>query len=172
VSALIEKYHRADRRITAFMADHGITLLRVSLGIVFLWFGALKFFPGMSPATELAAKTIRTLTGGALSDSAAIYILASWESLIGVGLIVGRLLRTTLLFLWIQMAGTLTPLVFFPNEVFRVIPIAPTLEGQYIIKNVVLISAAIVIGATVRGGKVIADPEPALRAKQLERVAD
>lgn len=150
------------------MADHGITLLRISLGIIFLWFGVLKFFPGLSPATELAAKTMKVLTGGALSDSAAIYILATWESLIGLGLIAGRLLRTVLLLLWLQMLGTLTPLVLFPSEVFTVIPIAPTLEGQYIIKNLVLISAALVIGATVRGGKVVADPGAARRAKKDE----
>ncbi|MGH7710770.1 MAG: hypothetical protein ACREOG_05775 [Gemmatimonadaceae bacterium] len=161
-------YHRVDRRLTRFMADHGITLLRISLGVVFLWFGALKFFPGVSPATDLAVRTIRVMTGGALSDAAAIYVLATWECLIGIGLILGRLLRTTLLLLWLQMAGTLTPLFFFPDEVFRVIPFAPTLEGQYIIKNVVLISAAIVIGATVRGGKVIADPRAAARAKRAE----
>jgi uncharacterized membrane protein YkgB len=151
------------------MADHGVTLLRISLGVVFLWFGALKFFPGMSPATDLATRTIRMLTGGALSDTSAIYVLATWETLIGIGLLAGRFLRTTLALLWVQMAGTLLPLAFFPDEVFRVIPIAPTLEGQYIIKNVVLISAAIVIGATVRGGKVIADPGPAAQAKRQTR---
>ncbi|MGQ0641706.1 MAG: hypothetical protein ACT4P6_13235 [Gemmatimonadaceae bacterium] len=155
---LVGLYHRVDRRFTQLMADHGVTLLRISLGVVFLWFGALKFFPGISPATDLATRTIRILSGAALSDATAIYVLATWETLIGLGLLVGRLLRTTLLLLWVQMAGTLLPLVFFPDEVFRIIPIAPTLEGQYIIKNVVLISAAIVIGATVRGGRVIAEP--------------
>lgn len=162
-------YRSADKRITRFMADHGITVLRISLGIVFLWFGALKFFPGMSPATDLAARTIRAITGGLLSDAVALNVLATWESLIGLGLIAGRLLRTTLFLLWLQMAGTLLPLVLFPGEVFTVIPFAPTLEGQYIIKNVVLISAAIVIGATVRGGRVIADPGPAERAKREQR---
>ena len=166
-----DRYHRFDRSITHFMADHGITLLRISVGIVFLWFGALKFFPGMSPATELAARTIRVLTGGALSDSAALYILATWECLIGLGLIAGQLLRVVLLLLWMQMAGTLMPLFFFPREVFKVIPFAPTLEGQYIIKNVVIISAAIVIGAIVRGGKVIADPGAAARAKRSEAMS-
>ena len=151
------------------MADHGITLLRISVGIVFLWFGVLKYFPGMSPATDLAVRTIRVLTGGALSDGTALYILATWECLIGLGLIVGKLLRVVLLLLWLQMAGTLMPLFFFTDEVFKVIPIAPTLEGQYIIKNVVIISAAIVIGATVRGGKVVADPQAASRAKKADR---
>ncbi len=169
VGAISDLYHRVDRSITRFMAAHGITLLRISVGVVFLWFGALKFFPGMSPATDLAARTIRMLTGGALSDSAALYILATWECLIGLGLIAGQHLRVVLLLLWLQMAGTLMPLFFFPDEVFNVIPFAPTLEGQYIIKNVVIISAAIVIGATVRDGKVIADPHPAARAKQQEQ---
>jgi uncharacterized membrane protein YkgB len=169
VKVVARLYRKADKRITRFMADHGITAVRISLGIVFLWFGALKFFPGMSPATDLAVRTIRVLTGGALSDSAAVYILATWECVIGLGLIGGRFLRAILLLLWLQMAGTLMPLIFFPAEVFQVIPWVPTLEGQYIIKNVVLISAAIVIGATVRGGRVIADPGPAERAKSEER---
>lgn len=151
------------------MADHGITFLRISVGIVFLWFGALKFFPGMSPAIDIAVRTIRVLTGGALSDTTALYILATWECVIGLGLIAGQLLRVILLLLWLQMAGTLMPLVFFPDEVFKVIPFAPTLEGQYIIKNFVIISAAIVIGATVRGGKVVADPRAAASAKKADK---
>jgi uncharacterized membrane protein YkgB len=142
---------RIDRRLTAWMARHGIVLLRMSLGIIFLWFGALKFFPGLSPAQELAARTIQTLTLGALSPRAAVAVLAVWESLIGLGLLTGVFLRGTLLLLWLQMLGTITPLILFPGETFTMFPIAPTLEGQYIIKNIVLISAGIVIGATVRG---------------------
>jgi uncharacterized membrane protein YkgB len=134
------------------MAAHGITMLRVSLGIVFLWFGALKFFPGLSPATDLAARTITQLTFGAVRPSVSVPVLATWECLIGLGLITGVMLRTTLLMLAVQMLGTLTPLVLFPGEVFTRIPYAPTLEGQYIIKNAVLVSAAVVVGATVRGG--------------------
>jgi hypothetical protein len=68
-------------------------------------------------------------------------------------------MRVTLLLLFLQMLGTLTPVFLFPNEVFVRIPYAPTLEGQYIIKNAVLISAGIVLGATVRGGRLVADPE-------------
>jgi predicted permease len=56
------------------------------------------------------------------------------------------------------MLGTVTPVFLFPNEVFTALPFAPTLEGQYIIKNIVLVSAGLVIGATVRGGRVVADP--------------
>jgi uncharacterized membrane protein YkgB len=151
---------RIDRSLTAWMARHGVTLLRMSLGLVFLWFGALKFFPGLSPAQELAARTIRTLSFGILTPETAVTVLAIWESLIGLGLLTGVFLRGTLLLLWLQMLGTITPLILFPGETFTRFPFAPTLEGQYIIKNVVLISAGIVIGATVRGGRLSAGAAP------------
>lgn len=152
-------FDRIDQSLTSWMARYGILLLRISLGIVFLWFGALKFFPGLSPAAGLAAKTIATLTFGAIPSETALFILAAWESLIGIGLIFGFYLRATLLLLWVQMLGTITPIFLFPSEVFSVVPYAPTLEGQYIFKNLVLISAGLVIGATVRGGRVVADPQ-------------
>jgi uncharacterized membrane protein YphA (DoxX/SURF4 family) len=147
-----------DARITGWMARHGVPLLRISLGVVFLWFGALKFFPGLSPAHDLAARTIQRLSFGAIGPSISVPVLATWECLIGIGLILGVFLRAVLLLLAVQMLGTLTPLVLFPSEVFTHGPYAPTLEGQYIIKNAVLISAAIVIGATVRGGRMVAEP--------------
>lgn len=143
------------------MARYGIVLLRISLGIVFLWFGALKFFPDLSPAEDLASRTINQLTFGLISEDVALMILATWECLIGLGLIFGVFLRVTLLLLFVQMLGTITPIIFFPNEVFTQIPYATTLEGQYIIKNMVLISAGFVIGATVRGGGMISEPEVA-----------
>lgn len=152
-------FDRIDKALTGWMAKYGILLLRVSLGVVFLWFGALKFFPGLSPAENLAARTISKLTLGYLAPQTAVFILAIWESLIGIGLLFGLYLRATLFLLWVQMLGTITPLFLFPAEVFHVFPFAPTLEGQYIIKNIVLVSAGLVIGATVRGGRVVAEPE-------------
>jgi uncharacterized membrane protein YphA (DoxX/SURF4 family) len=152
------EFDRVDARVTQLMARYGIVLLRIGLGIVFFWFGVLKFFPGLSPAQDLALRTIDVLTFGLMPPALAIFILAAWECLIGIGLITGLFLRTTIFLLLAQMVGTVTPVFFFPREVFTVIPIAPTLEGQYIIKNVVLVAAALVIGATVRGGRVVADP--------------
>ena len=76
-----------------------------------------------------------------------------------MGLIFGLFMRTTLLLLFLQMIGTVSPVFLFPDAVFTAIPYAPTLEGQYIIKNLVLVSAGLVIGATVRGGGVVSDPE-------------
>lgn len=148
---------RVDVRLTRWMAHHGLTLLRISLGIVFLWFGALKFFPGLSPAHDLAARTIEQLSGGLVGQNVSVPVLAAWECLIGLGLLFGVFLRAVLLLLVVQMLGTLTPLILFPGEVFTHVPYAPTLEGQYIIKNAVLISAAIVLGATVRGGGLVAE---------------
>jgi uncharacterized membrane protein YphA (DoxX/SURF4 family) len=147
-----------DIEITAWMAKHAVTFARVALGIVFFWFGILKFFPGLSPAEQLAGRTIEQITFGMVQSSVSLPILATLECLIGLGLFTGIALRTTLLLLFVQMLGTLLPLVLFPAETFIIFPVAPTLEGQYIIKNLVLISAAIVVGATVRGGRLVAKP--------------
>lgn len=154
---------RIDARVTAWMARYGILLLRLALGLVFLWFGAIKFVPGWSPAAELAARTIETLTAGAVSGAAGLQILALWESLIGIGLLLGRFLRLTLAMLFVQMPGTMLPLVMFPEATFVHVPYAPTIEGQYIIKNLVLVSAAIVVGATVRGGRLVNSPKAGSR---------
>lgn len=149
-----------DRRITRVLAAAAIPVLRIALGFVFLWFGALKFFPGLSPAQDLAARTIETLSLGIVTPAVSLPFLAAWECLIGIGLLSGRFLRATLLLLVVQMAGTLTPLFLFPTETFTQFPFAPTLEGQYIIKNLVLVAAAMVVGATVRGGQLDPEPEP------------
>jgi uncharacterized membrane protein YkgB len=145
-----------DIRLTSWMARHGVTFTRLALGIVFLWFGVIKFVPGWSPAADLASRTIGRLSFGIIGPPIALPLLAAWETLIGLGLLSGRFLRVTLLLLFVQMPGTMMPLILFPAETFKAFPYAPTLEGQYIIKNLVLVSAAIVIGATVRGGQLLA----------------
>ena len=155
---LVETYDRIDARITEVLARIGVPVVRIALGVVFLWFGVLKFFPDLSPAADLATRTIERLTLGAVTPDLALPLLATWESLIGLGLLSGRFLRATLLLLAVQMAGTVTPLILFPAEAFTQFPIAPTLEGQYILKNIVLIGAAMVVGATVRGGRLVAEP--------------
>lgn len=159
-------YMGADDKITFFMRQYGILLLRISLGTVFFWFGFLKFFPGLSPADQIATETITNLTFGIVQPNISIIILAIWETLIGLGLISGRFLRITLLLLFTQMMGAMTPLLLFPSETFTLFPYAPTLEGQYIIKNLVLISAGLVVGATVRGGRIIEEKDK--KHKQLQ----
>jgi len=147
-------FNKVDIAVTNWMAKNGLFLLRTSIGIIFFWFGILKFFEGMSPAEGLAIKTIETLTFGLLSETVIIYGLAAWEVLIGIGLLLNIYLRATLVLLFLQMIGTFTPLFLFPSEVFYVFPVSFTLEGQYIVKNIVVVSAGIVLGATVRGAGI------------------
>ena len=155
----IESYYQAlDQRITGWMARTGLLLLRLSLGVIFFWFGFLKFFPGTSSAESIAAQTIEVLTFGLLSPRLSVVLLAIWECVIGLGFLICVGMRVTLFLLFTQMMGTITPLFFFPAETFLLAPWVPTLEGQYIIKNLVLISAGIVLGATVRGGKLTVEP--------------
>lgn len=151
-------FQAIDRRVTQWLAEHGLTLLRISLGAVFIWFGVLKFWPGLSPADQLATETIDQLSFGLVTPDVARVLLAILETVIGIGLITGKFMRFTLLLLVGQMLGAATPLFLFP-EVTWSSPFVPTLEGQYILKNVVLVSAALTIGATVRGGRLIDDPE-------------
>ena len=119
-------------------------LLRLSLGIVFIWFGALKPLR-ISSADELIERTVYWL-----DPDIFIPLLGAWEMAIGLCLLIHPLIRLGILLLFLQMPGTFLPLVLLPHVCFTRIPWAPTLEGQYIIKNLVLISAAIVVGGTVR----------------------
>jgi uncharacterized membrane protein YkgB len=140
--------HRLDRIDTAiagWMRSYGYAMLRISVAIIFIWFGALKFFPGMSPAIDLVKRTVYWFP-----PEIFIPILAAWEVLIGVCLLVRPLIRLAILLLFLQMAGTFLPLVILPQITWLHFPYAPTLEGQYILKNLVIISAALVIGSTVR----------------------
>ena len=146
-----ETFNKIDIAVTSWMAKNGLYLLRISIGIIFFWFGFLKFFPGLSPAESLATRTIQEITFGLVPAPAIIYGLATWEVLIGIGLFLNIFMRETLLLLYLQMIGTFLPVFIFPSEVFRVIPYALTIEGQYIFKNLVVVSAGIVLGATVRG---------------------
>ena len=143
--------------MVAWKARNGLDILRVCLGIVFIWFGALKFFHGLSAAEVIAGKTILKLTFGHVKPQVSLPVLACWECTIGLGLITKRWLSFTLVLLYFQMAGTLLPLFFFPHETWTSNIFVPTLLGQYIIKNLVLLSSGIVIGATVQGGSLVAN---------------
>jgi uncharacterized membrane protein YkgB len=145
---------RADDYITRWISHHGVTLLRTSVGIVFFWFGVLKFFPALSPAEDLAGRTISALTFGLIAPAVSVPVLGAWECAIGLGLITGRFLRATLIMMFGHMSGTVTPLFLFPHETWALFPYAATLEGQYIIKNLVLVSAGLVIYAYVRTASI------------------
>jgi len=147
---IVGKYFdKVDRTLTKWMGVNGLVILRVSLGIVFFWFGVLKFFPGLSPAENLVRNTVYFI-----NPDIFVPILAAWETIIGIGLITGKYLRITLLLLFLQMPGTALPIIILPDVVWNKFTYGLTLEGQYIIKNLVLIGAGLVLGATVRGGKI------------------
>lgn len=122
-----------------------LTLLRISIGIIYIWFGALKFFHGYSPAEDLAINTINKLTFGLIAQPVNIILLAIWECAVGLLLITGKWIRTALILLFVHMACTFTPLLFFPSVSFKYAPYGFTLVGQYIMKNIIIICAALVI---------------------------
>jgi uncharacterized membrane protein YphA (DoxX/SURF4 family) len=149
---------QVDESIVHWLTDHSVSFLRISMGVVFLWFGALKFLPNVSPAQSLVMQTTHVLTMGIIPPKVGLVLVATLECAIGIGFLYGRFMRLTLVLMTFQMVGALSPLVLFPETVFTLGLYAPTLEGQYIIKNVVLIGAALVLGTTVRGDRLVAEP--------------
>jgi uncharacterized membrane protein YkgB len=122
-----------------------LTLLRISVGVIYLWFGALKLFPGFSPAESLAIETIHKLTFGLIDAALEIKLLATWECILGASLIIGKWMKPTLLLFFVHMICTFAPLFFFPDQTFRYLPYGLSLVGQYIIKNIVIVSAGLVL---------------------------
>jgi uncharacterized membrane protein YphA (DoxX/SURF4 family) len=147
----MNKFEKFENTVIDWMAVNGIYLLRISIGIIFFWFGFQKFFPGISSAEDLATRTIDVLSFGIVQAPYSMPILATWETLIGLGFLTGKFFRTTIILLYLQMAGTIFPLFVFPDETFYMVPWVPTIEGQYIIKNIIILSAALVILAWDQG---------------------
>jgi uncharacterized membrane protein YkgB len=141
---LIEILSEMELRLGAWMEQHGLLLLRLGMGTVYIWFGALKFL-GMSPAAALVVHTMSWLPLPGF-----IHVLGLWEMAIGICFIYKPLLRMALILLFLHMPGTFLPILLLPGEVFRKFPFVLTLEGQYIVKNLVLIAAAVVIGGKIR----------------------
>jgi len=128
-----------------------LIVLRCSIGIIYIWFGMLKFFHGYSPAEDLAINTIHKLTAGLIPPQTSLILLASWETLVGLLLMIGWQTKKVLLFLILHMICTFTPLLFFPELSFRYLPYGFTLVGQYFMKNIIILSAAWVLWQAVPG---------------------
>ena len=138
-------WDRVDRGMVRFMTAFGIQILRICLGIVFFWFGLLKVI-GESPVAELVSQTVYWVP-----PEAFVPFLGVWEMVVGLGLLFAVALRLTLFLFWLQMAGTLMALVLRPDIAFQGgNPLLLTTEGEFIIKNLVLIAAGLVVGGTVR----------------------
>ncbi len=128
--------------LTGWVSRHSVTILRVSVGLVFLAFAVPKLIPGASPLEGLVARTVEALSLGLVSGQVGVILVGVLEILIAASLISGRLLGLGLLAMCGAMAGFFAPLVLFPGELFGG---GITLEGQYILKDVVLLAAAAVI---------------------------
>ena len=138
-----------DQRIAGFMQRWGRRALQVSLAVIFVWFGLLKPF-GLSPAAPLLKATVAWIP--LFSPDAWLAVIGWWEVAIGVTFLFRKTIRLAIALLALQMVGAFMPLVVLPHVTFQPghYPYAPTMEGQYIIKNLLIISAALVVGGTVR----------------------
>lgn len=130
-----------DRVCVPWMRRYGIPLLRVALGVVFLWFGALKLL-GASPIVYIIEESYSFFPMGYFVPA-----LGVLEVVIGVGLIFKIAMRTTLVLLWLQMLGTLSSVLFAPSLFFADgNPLLLTVEGEFLVKNLVLIAASVAVG--------------------------
>jgi uncharacterized membrane protein YphA (DoxX/SURF4 family) len=139
-----------------WLVAHSIAILRVSLGAVFFAFGLLKFFPGVSPAQDLVERTTHMLTLGLVPGPVALVLVATLECVIGLCLLSGAAMRPAIYLLVVQLVGILSPLVLLPGRLFAGPHGAPTLEGQYVLKDIILVGATLVLAATIRGGGLTA----------------
>lgn len=120
-------------------------ILAITIGLVYLWFGSLKFFAHLSPAEDLAKNTIEVLTFGFIPTNIAIILLAIWETFIGAFLILNMYRKPVIILALVHMFLTFTPFIFFPNLSFNHSPLVFTLLGQYIFKNVIIIGALLTL---------------------------
>ncbi len=137
--------------LDGWLARHSVTLLRWSLGAVFLGFGFLKLFPGVSPAEDVAVQTTTLLTFGLVPPAAALLVVALLEVTIGLCLLSGRFLGVGLALLGMAFVGILSPLALLSDQLFTGPGHAPNLLGQYVLKDVILVAAALVVVAATRG---------------------
>lgn len=115
--------------------------LLISLGLVYVWFGTLKFIPGCSPAEDLASETIQAMTAGLLPAKTGLILLAIWEVLLGVCFLLDLQRKRTVQLAIIHLVFTFSVFLLFPGKTFTVVPVAFTIVGQYIMKNLVFIAA-------------------------------
>ncbi|MEV7495433.1 DoxX family protein [Streptomyces anulatus] len=143
---------RALQRLADHVNTRALVLLRATVGIVFLGFGLLKLFPSASPAEQLAVDAATKMTLGLVPETVLLLSLAALETVIGIGLIAGgRLLRPTLVAFFLHMGGVFSTLLLLPDAMWQPHSPAPTMEGQYVVKNVVLVAVCLVVAADAWG---------------------
>ncbi|MFQ6853050.1 DUF417 family protein [Streptomyces sp. 35M1] len=139
---------RLPQRLAELVDTHALALLRATVGIVFVGFGVLKLFPSASPAEQLAVDAATKMTLGLVPETVLLLSLAALETAIGIGLIAGRrLLRPALVVFFLHMGGVFSTLFLLPDAMWQPHSPAPTMEGQYVVKNVVLLAVCLVVAA-------------------------
>lgn len=142
--------------IHGWLMRNSISVLRIAMGLVFLGFGILKFFPGVSPAGNLVEATIAKMTDGLMPAELGLVLTAVLECAIGISLISRRYLRLTIYLLVLELVGILSPLVLLPGRMFSGPAHMPSLEGQYVLKDFILVAAAMVVATQFRGAEITA----------------
>lgn len=133
------------QRVAGQYRARSVAVLRISIGVVYCWFGVLKLFPAGGPAEEIAAAAMNKFTGGLLPTTVSMPLLGTAETLIGLALFTGLLLRPALVLFFGHMAGVFTSLALLPGQMWH--HGVPTLEGQYVLKNLVLVAACLAVAA-------------------------
>ncbi|MGB5657736.1 MAG: DoxX family membrane protein [Acidimicrobiia bacterium] len=161
-TGIVATVDRLDVKITAFLRRWSIPALRVSLGLVFVWFGAMKVFD-VTPVADLVANTVYWF-----DPAWVVPVLGVFEVVVGIGLLFRIALRLVLGLFAVQMVGTFLVLALLPDVAFDSgNPLLLTVEGEFVVKNLVLLSAGMVIGATVRRGDAFA-----VRTATVERIPE
>lgn len=141
---LVERVDRVDRAVIGWMATYGHFIERIGLAIVFLWFGLLKIVGHVTGST-IIGQTIY------LNEPAVMVpVLGVWDTLIGLCFLFRPLLRGAIFLLAIRLLFSLATLLLTPADCFAQFPLVPTGQGQYLIKEIALFGAAMIIGSTVR----------------------
>lgn len=173
MSTVSEGLITIEEKLHGVLVRHAISALRITVGLIFLGFGVLKFFPGVSPAEGLSIKTIDLLTFGLIPWEIGIIAIAALECFIGICLLANRWMRLAVWLLAIEFIGILAPLVLLTGRLFSGPNNAPTLEGQYVLKDIILVAAGMAIAAgTFRGGRLIRDEPVAAGERTVQDVCD
>lgn len=167
MNSTYERFRHAENHVHHQLVLHGIAALRIAVGAVFLGFGVLKFFPGVSPAQNLTEATTHILFLGLVSGHVAILVIATLECFIGICLLSNHWMRLAIWLLAIEFVGIISPLFLLTGRLFAGPHHAPTLEGQYVLKDIILVTAGLVIAAgSFRGGRLIRDDlAPTMRVR-------
>lgn len=150
-------FNQVECNFIKLMDKFSHNVLRFNIGFIYFMFGVLKFFPNSSPAEQLAISTLDKISYGFISGHSALILLAVIETGIGICILLNYQLRWVIYIALAHMIGTFLPLFLFPEQAFSDFPVSISLMGQYIIKNLVIVSSLLVLYSklSVRQGNVV-----------------